>query len=287
MVVVRGLCCGSEPPSRAEQIDHPSLADAKRATANDGWTLVWNDEFDVDGQPDPRNWNFEFGFVRNEELQWYQPDNARCENGLLIIEGRRERKPNPHYRPGSRSWRTNREYAEYTSACLHTKGRHSWQYGQFEMRARIDTRLGCWPAFWTLGIESRWPECGEIDIMEFYRGTLLANAAWGTGTPWTPRWDDRKKPIGEFNDADWSTRFHVWRMDWNHDAIRLYVDNELLNEVDLSRTVNGDREGKNPFRQPHYILLNLAIGGTNGGDPSQTRPPLRFEVDYVRVYQRQ
>jgi hypothetical protein len=93
--------------------------------------------------------------------------------------------------------------------------------------------------------------------MEFYRGILLANAAWGTERRWIAKWDDVKKPITHFV-ADWPTQFHVWRMNWNHDAIQLYLDDELLNEVDLNQTINADSQGTNPFRQPHYILLNLA-----------------------------
>ena len=115
------------------------------------YKLVWADEFDKDGRPDPNNWTYERGFVRNEELQWYQPENAWCQGDMLIIEGRRERKPNPGYDSDSNSWRRNRQYIEYTSACLKTPGLHSWTYGRFEMRAKIDTRSGLWPAFWTLG----------------------------------------------------------------------------------------------------------------------------------------
>ncbi len=249
-----------------------------------GYKLVWADEFDKDGPPDPCNWTYERGFVRNEELQWYQPENARCENGLLIIEGRRERKQNPGYDPNSRSWRENRQYSEYTSASLTTRGLHKWMYGRFEMRGRIDTRAGLWPAFWTLGVEGRWPDCGEIDIMEYYRGMLLANAAWASEKQWVPVWDDVKIPLSEFNDAGWSAKFHVWRMDWDVDNIKLYVDDVLLNTIDVKQTFNKDKEGKNPFRQPHYIILNLAVGGTSGGDPANTEFPAKFEVDYVRVY---
>jgi beta-glucanase (GH16 family) len=251
-----------------------------------GWRLVWADEFDKDGRPDPRNWGYETGFVRNSELQWYQPDNAWCERGLLVIEGRRERKANPNYRPGGKDWKTGREYAEYTSASLLTRGRREWRFGRFEMRARIDTRPGLWPAFWTLGVEGEWPKGGEIDIMEYYSGTLLANVAWGTEKRFEPQWDSVKKKIGEFDDADWARKFHVWRMDWDEQAIRLYVDDELLNTTDLKDTHNRDAEGRNPFRRPHYLILNLAIGGEPGGDPSGTTFPARFEVDYVRVYQK-
>lgn len=250
------------------------------------WKLVWADEFDKDGRPDSRNWNYEDGFVRNRELQWYQPDNAWCEKGLLIIESRRERKQNPSYKPNSLDWKTSREYADYTSASLITRRLHQWQYGRFEMRGRIDTRPGLWPAFWTLGVEGEWPSNGEIDIMEYYRGLLLANVAWGTEKRWVAAWDSVKKPITEFNDPDWSRKFHIWRMDWDDKAIKLYIDDILLNTTDLKDTFNRNTEGKNPFHQPHYIILNLAIGGTNGGDPSKTDFPARFEVDYVRVYQK-
>lgn len=249
------------------------------------WTLVWADEFNTPGRPDSKNWIYETGFVRNNELQAYQPENARCENGLLIIEGRREIKPDPAYQPGSGNWKTARDSIRYTSASLQTRGLHQWQYGRFEMRGRIDTRSGLWPAFWTLGVAGEWPGNGEIDIMEYYRGMLLFNAAWGTEKRYTAKWNSVRKPITDFNDPAWPNKFHVWRMDWDEKFIKLYLDDQLLNTVNLAQTINQDSTGKNPFHQPHYILLNLAIGGDNGGDPSATPFPTRFEVDYVRVYQ--
>jgi beta-glucanase (GH16 family) len=265
---------------------HSAAPAASERGAAEDWKLVWSDEFDRAGRPDARNWTFESGFVRNNELQWYQPENAWCQDGLLIIEGRRERKRNPVYKTNSTDWKTNREYSDYTSASLTTRGLHCWQYGRFEMRARINTRPGLWPAFWTLGLTGEWPGNGEIDIMEYYQGTLLANAAWGTERRWVARWDSARKPIVEFNDPDWPRKFHIWRMDWDERAMRLSVDDLLLNTVDLDQTYNTDKARKNPFRQPHAILLSLAIGGTNGGDPSNTEFPARFEVDYVRVHQR-
>lgn len=250
-----------------------------------GYRLVWSDEFDVDGPPSEENWIYERGFVRNEELQWYQEENAFCRDGLLVIEGRREEVENPRYRPGARSWRRNREKAEYTSACILTRGKHEWKYGRFEIRARIDARPGLWPAIWTLGSARGWPACGEIDVMEYYRGKILANACW-LGENRRPAWDDSRHPIDEFPES-WAEKFHLWRLDWDPESIKISVDDQLLNEIDLSKAINHDRQRTEPFQEPHYILLNLAIGGTQGGDPSETQFPARFEVDYVRVYQRE
>jgi beta-glucanase (GH16 family) len=247
---------------------------------------VWADEFNVDGPPDSKNWDFEQGFMRNDELQWYQRTNARCRNGMLIIEARRERIKNPRHDPNRSDWRRSRSHADYSSASINTRGRHRWLYGRFVMRARIDTRPGLWPAFWTLGEARRWPGCGEVDIMEYYNGKLLANAAWLGSRRGRPQWDSFDQPITEFGDANWATKFHDWQMDWDRDRIRLLVDNELLNEIDVAAAVNNDGERAHPFREPHYILLNLAVGGTRGGNPARTEFPARFEVDYVRVYQR-
>jgi beta-glucanase (GH16 family) len=255
-------------------------------TTYPGYELAWADEFDRDGEPSAKNWTYERGFVRNRELQWYQPANARVAGGLLTIEARRERVPNPNFERGSSAWQRDREFAEYTSSSLMTKGLHEWRYGRFEMRGRIDTRPGIWPAFWTLGTKGPWPHGGEIDIMEYYRGTLLANAAWGGAKPFQAIWADTRKPLESFDDPKWSSAFHLWRMDWDERAIVLSVDGLRLNEVELSRTVNQDGTGRNPFHEPHYLLLNLAIGGNAGGDPSTTVFPARFEVDFVRVYAR-
>jgi beta-glucanase (GH16 family) len=258
---------------------------ASQAMEN-GYTLVWADEFNIDGRPDPGNWTYENGHVRNYEAQWYQPDNAICTNGMLVIEGRRERVPNSNHVPGSNDWKTKWKYAEYTSACLITKGLHSWKYGRFEMRAKIDVRPGLWPAFWTLGIDGKWPGNGEIDIMEYYRGKLLANAFWGAERQYEPQKSTTKTPIDSLGDPNWSNQFHIWQMDWDAESIKLFVDGQLLNEIKLEKTFNPPGSTiENPFKQPHYILVNLAIGGSAGGDPSGTDFPSRYEIDYVRVYQ--
>lgn len=256
------------------------------AKEKDGYHLVWADEFNKDGVPDTSHWKYENGFVRNEEAQWYQTENAWCQNGLLIIEGRKEVKRNPNYKAGSKDWRTNREYIGYTASSINTSGKHSWQYGRFVMRGRIDISSGLWPAWWTLGVSGRWPANGEIDIMEYYSKKLLANiASMGAGRK--AQWYSNTFPIDSLGGKTWASKFHIWRMDWDENAIALFADDILLNKVELSKLVNKDGSDIHPFKQPHYMLLNLAIGGMNGGDPANTTFPNRFEVDYVRVYQKE
>ncbi|MDR2414849.1 MAG: glycoside hydrolase family 16 protein [Odoribacteraceae bacterium] len=257
-----------------------------------GYELVWSDEFNIDGPPDTSAWSHETGFSRNEEIQWYQSANAICRDGLLVITARAETMPNPWFVPGSRDWKRNRERIEFTSSCIKTVGKKEFLHGRFEIRARIPVAPGSWPAIWTLGREMPWPSNGEIDIMEFYRikdvPHLLANTAWGTDTPWNARWDSATIPLSRFtaNDPGWASRFHVWRMDWDEEAIRLYLDDELLNETLLSGTRNGSIGNyTNPFHQPHYILLNLAVG-SNGGPPELSSFPLIYEIDHVRVFQK-
>ncbi|KAA3439576.1 glycoside hydrolase family 16 protein [Rufibacter hautae] len=281
VVVVAGLwSCGKK-----QYAFEPSTL---RPSKLKGYQLVWHDEFNTNGKPDSTNWGYEFGFVRNRELQWYQPQNAICTNGVLVIEGKREQLENPRFEAGHQDWRHHREFAEYTSASLQTQGKKSFQYGVFEVRARIDTAMGMWPAIWTLGVFREWPAGGEIDLMEFYRmgkqPTILANAAWAD-EKMKAVWDDARIPFSHFleKDAEWPRKFHLWKMDWTAESIKLYLDGELLNEIDLTKTLNAD--GFNPFHQPHYLLLNLAIGG-NGGNPAGTAFPKKYEVDYVRVYQK-
>jgi beta-glucanase (GH16 family) len=171
---------------------------------------------------------------------------------------------------------------------LSTKGLHSWQYGRFEMRAKIDCRSGLWPAFWTLGENGDWPHNGEVDVMEYYQKTILANFAWGSNEKWKPIWNDFKLPIDPLiiSDPEWTQEFHTWKMDWDKDCIEIFLDDKMLNSVELSNTFNKDQEGKNPFMQPHYIIINMAVGGTQGGNPLQTEFPARYIIDYVRVYQK-
>ncbi len=265
----------------------PYAPDFRKPAKMTGMKLVWNDEFNGTGKPDTASWSFEKGFVRNQELQWYKQENADCANGVLLIEGRREQVKNPNYIAGSSRWNVNREYAEYTSSSINTRGRKQWRYGTFLIRARIDTAMGAWPAIWTLGTGGGWPGGGEVDIMEFYRRggnpIILANVAW-LGNQRNAKWHTEIRPLKDFTakDPDWVKKFHIWKMEWDSVSIRLSLDDLLINTTLLSETINPD--GRNPFIQPHYILLNLALGA-NGGDPSKTMFPVTYEVDYVRIYQ--
>ena len=261
---------------------------------DDGYKLVWCDEFDKPGRPDSTNWSYEKGFVRNNEWQWYQPQNAIVtEDGVLLITARNEVRPNPYYKEGARDWRRRRKQIECTSACVLSRGLREFLYGRFLIRARIPATRGSWPAIWMLGNGNGygWTSCGEVDIMEFYvkNGvrSILANACWGNDQGGSV-WDEGVIPFTHFTEMDslWATQFHEWRMDWDKDYIRIYLDNELLNEIDLSKTYNGTHgRNENPFHTPMYILLNLAMGSNGGRVDAQTMP-MRYEIDYVRVYQR-
>ncbi|MCD8317965.1 MAG: glycoside hydrolase family 16 protein, partial [Paraprevotella sp.] len=251
------------------------------------YKLVWSDEFDRDGAPDETKWSYEEGFARNEELQWYQRGNAYCRDGLLVIEARPESRANPWYKEGSKDWRTSRPTVDCTSSLLSTAGKFDFTYGRLEVRARIPVAKGAWPAIWTLGTHLEWPSNGEIDVMEFYRRAgqpvIMANAAWGTDRRWEAHWNSKATPLSHFleQNPDWASEFHVWRMNWTKTSIRIYLDDELLNEILLADTDNGKwGQGKNPFRQPQYNLLNLAVGGINGGPVSSSAWPMRYEVDY-------
>ena len=257
----------------------------------DGMKLVWSDEFDADGRPDPANWTYETGYVRNHEAQWYRPESAEVRDGCLVITAEHHEPPLPN--PRTNRWMgfggDNRP-VEYTSACLITKGLHSFQYGRIEARIKAPLMEGSWPAFWTLGVSESWPSCGEIDIFEYYKETVLANFCWAApGGAWTPEWNTVRTPLDRFlkDDPDWADRFHVYAMDWDENRIVLSVDGVPVNDSSIAEVRNARfRSVANPFHQPHYLLVNLALGGDSGGDVTAIPFPVRMYVDYVRVYRK-
>lgn len=247
---------------------------------------VWMEEFDDDGPWNVKDWGPVEGFIRNNELQWYQPQNVWIENGNMVITGKREDKPNPWYEPGSSDWRKNRQWINYTSGSLITAGKRDWLYGRMEFRAKIPTDSGAWPAIWTLGYDEvmgEWPDDGEVDIMEYYRNHSLANVCWGgwetsgEGVPLYDYWVHRV-------DNNWRDKYHVWRMDWDEESIRLYVDDELITNCLLSKTINS--KGVNPFHYPQYLLVNVAMGAT-GGKIDESKLPFKLYIDYCHIYQQE
>ena len=265
-------------------------ADLEAGEGTTDYELVWADEFNVDGKLDEANWSYEQGFVRNSEPQWYQADNAICQDGTLVITARKAQVKNPNYQPGSNDWKTNREYAAYTSSSVITYGKRDLKYGRIEVRAKIPTTSGAWPAIWCKGYPATngpWPACGEVDILEFYDKSIFANLCWSNATG-DSQWRTVKTPFTHFTnqDPDWTSKYHVWRMDWDSLSARLYLDDELLNVTSLERTVQpvGDFcKTENPFKTPLFLLLNLALRTPDGIDESVL--PIKYYIDYVRFYQ--
>lgn len=254
------------------------------------WKLVWSDEFDRDGLPDPTRWSYEEGFVRNQELQYYtagQSRNARIENGLLIIEAHKERLTNPRHQPDApeRRWQLRRPYADYTSASLITRDKAAWTYGRIEVRAKLPSGRGTWPAIWTLGTNINavgWPACGEIDIMEYVGhdpGVVHANVHTRGYNHIRSNGRGARTQV-----PDAEKEFHLYAVEWTPRQLDFFVDGRSY------FTLKNDGTGVDswPFDSPQYLILNLAIGGTWGGQKGvdDSTFPQRFIIDYVRVYQR-
>jgi beta-glucanase (GH16 family) len=254
--------------------------------AHNHYKLVWSDEFDQEGAPDPDKWRFESGFVRNREAQWYQAENAICTGGHLVITGKKEHKPNPNYQPGSNNWKTNQAFIEYTSSSVVMQKKHAFMYGKLEVRAKIDAQTGLWPAIWTLGISGEWPSNGEVDVMEYYNDGILANFAIADTGRHKAIWDGAFHKLDSLGGTAWADRFHIWTLEWDKESMRILVDGVLFNDIDIRNTVNKS-DGKNPFQQPHYLLLNLAMGGNRGGSLEHTKLPSKYLIDYVRIYKKE
>jgi len=255
------------------------------------WKLVWSDEFEKPGLPDSAKWDYESGFIRNAEQQYYtraRRENARIENGMLVIEARKEKFKNPDYDPAakdSQRIRKTREFADYTSASLTTRGKEAWTYGRIEVRAKLPTGRGTWPAIWTLGATERqvgWPACGEIDIMEFVGfdpGVIHANIH-------TRKYNHMQKngKGSQIKIADASTAFHNYAIEWYPDRLDFFVDDKKY----FTYQNEGTGSDAWPYDKDQFLILNLAIGGAWGGQKGidDTIFPQRYYIDYVRVYQK-
>ncbi len=256
---------------------------AEEKTKSDSWRLVWADEFDSPGRPDPVEWGYETGLRRNQESQFYtdRMENCRIENGMLILEARREKMKNPGFVPGSTNWKEV-EFAEYTSASIFAK--RDFLYGRIEIRAKIPAGKGTWPAFWLLGKSGYsgkwWPECGEIDILEYLGKdpSNLINDVHYKGSDGKHRHAARRIAAGKpYED------FHIYALEWDESELRFYYDDRMTSKFSIDQA----GEGKdNPFRNPFELKLNFALGGW-GGPVDPEIFPLRYEIDYVRYYQRE
>ncbi len=240
--------------------------------------LVFEDNFDVDGSPDPEKWTYDLGTGSeidgtpgwgNQELQYYtdRPENVRIEDGMLHITAIQEQF----------------EESGYTSARILTKGLFETTYGRFESRIKLPFGRGIWPAFWLLGDDSDgtviWPQVGEIDIME-YRGqepTIVHGSVHGPGySAGQAVTRTYQLPSGRFD-----TQFHVFAIEWGPGYIDYYVDDELYFTVTRDNVPGEWVFDDNEF----HIILNVAVGGTFVGPPNNNTPfPQTMLVDYVRVY---
>lgn len=238
-------------------------------------TLVWADEFDKAGLPDSTKWGYDVGGNGwgNKELEYYtakRTENARIENGKLIIEARKEAYKG----------------SNYTSARLLTKGIAEWKYGRMEAMAKLPKGVGTWPAIWMLGKKvatAGWPLGGEIDIMEhvgFDEGVVH-------GTVHTEAYNHVKgtQKGDQINVKNVTSYFHLYAIEWTADQIDFFVDDQKYYSV--QKSVLGNTEAQWPFDQPFFLILNVAVGGGWGGQKGVDENiwPQRMEVDYVRVYQ--
>lgn len=247
----------------------------------EGYALVWSDEFDVEGYPDPLRWKYDTYRNRdgwwNDEQQYYSGprlQNARVENGILILEAHREKLRSAEDWGGQ----------SYTSARLITDDRQTWTYGFFEIRAKAACGRGTWPVIWTLSAppNSTWPDDGEIDIMEYvgYEPNLMHGAVHTGAYNHT-----QGTQYGYSVPLDTACEeFHRYQLTWTPEAIWVGID-----DVNYLHFVN-DQRGNHatwPFDEPQYLLLTLAIGGSWGGREGidDSIFPVQLQIDYVRVYQ--
>jgi len=249
-----------------------------------GYTLVFKDDFQGNSI-DTTKWTFEEGTGcqyginlegwGNFEEQYYQAQNAKIvNNDYLQIEAKEEVVSFTHCN-GSIQERN------YTSARLNTKNKFDFTYGKIEASIKMDLSIGAWHAFWMLPSypQVSWPVSGEIDIIElsykdeqiFYSGTLHYSGPYLSNSYEVPA-------HSFFND------FHLYTLEWDRSSIKWYIDNELFHTV--SRTTNTILDNNWPFNKEFHLILNTAVGGALGGEPSFNGQPQYMLVDYIKVYQK-
>ncbi len=245
------------------------------------YALVWGDEFDsVSLNTD--DWNYAIGDGcpslcgwGNNELEYYRQENVTLQDGHLVITVQQESY-------GGRN---------FTSGRIHTRDKHSFLYGRMEMRARIPSGQGLWPAFWMMPQDDAygsWASSGELDIMETVN---VAESVHGT-LHFGGQWPENASTGGEYAPGyDFGDDFHIYAVEWEPDEIRWYVDDVLYSTKTSNQWWSAGAPGnaRAPFDQSFYILLNCAVGGNWPGctNPSCITDglPQQYVVDYVRVYQ--
>ncbi len=286
----------SEEQSTEEQTEKQPLKEPepyvdKPDRSDEGFELVWNDEFDGDTL-DTSKWDYQYGNGGeygnpgwgNYEEQYYlnREENVRVEDGKLIITAVKEDSVMP-----------------YTSARIRTITNSgdvlfATTYGRVEARIKMPAEEGLWPAFWMLPVDTstygKWAASGEIDIMEAKgRLTDQIGGAAHFGGIWPNNTYQNKEYV--FQDGTDITDFHLYSIEWEPDEIRWYVDNEcyfILNDWYSVDTSGTEYENPAPFDVPFYIILNLAVGGTfdSEADLDNAEFPAEMEVDFVRVYRK-
>jgi len=265
----------------------------KAANLKGGYQLVWSDEFDYSGKPDPEKWGYEIGFFRNNEEQYYTDrlKNLRVENGNLIIEAHKENISNKDFKTGkykNKSWLyyiSKIDTARYTSGSLTTKNLAEWTYGKIEIKAKLPKGVGLWPAIWMLGVnqaEVGWPKCGEIDIMEhlgFEKDSIF-------GTIHTKSYNHMlgtQKGKKVFIDQPYN-EYHIYSLEWTPEKIDILLDGVVYNHIENEHKTTDEW----PFNQNFYLKLNIAVGGGLGGKKGidDSVFPQQMIIDNVRVYKK-
>jgi beta-glucanase (GH16 family) len=251
-------------------------------SAHAAWSLVWSDEFNG-STLDSANWTIDVGNGcpdlcgwGNNELQWYRPENVTVTGGNLVLTAKAE-----NYGPN-----------QFTSGKVLTRDKQSFRYGRIEMRAKLPSGDGLWPAFWMMPQDDAyggWAASGEIDIMESANAMTQVSGALHFGGSWPNNtYTSSATNLGGTSYAD---DFHVYAVEWEPDEMRWYIDGELFMTRVSSQWYTDAAPGdpNAPFDQPFYIILNTAVGGWYPGctDPGCITPdlPQDFLIDYVRVYE--
>lgn len=281
------LCAGaglSDETSQATQ-------DPRETYSGEGWKLSWSEEFDQDGLVNTNVWKQEVGFVRNHEPQYYtrgRAENCCVKDGVLTITARRETWPNEFYDKQRGGWKYETKEAKYTSADV--VSRRSFLYGRLEIRAQLPNGRGAWPALWTLGECLRkdpkspefwnWPCCGEMDIVEIWGHSPNRVAACFHMSPDGFRQDAHKHHKSESGGfvrcekGQWPNEgFHTYTFDWYEDKIVIFYDGKRYGGFMLDHA--NWKDGSNPFRKPHYLLMNLALGGRGNEVYDADTPQMR------------